>query len=505
VRDATGAYPANIDAFYHRNDPSIEEPVDDKKKKPEDKKKPEAAPPPPPESIGKKTVAELHDLLKKFEDIWESRKESSDKAYETDIARASLSSTVEESVRNTVDSLLEQELGNLKKLFDKATKKKAKGKAKKAKKPKKPKIKKWCAAVGTISNVIDVIPDLVSDTIYKKVKIAHLTDFRGSFGFLTSLQKADVYLPAPSCQMIRSNLVEHCMLPLASLVVRQRSPLGMKSLLLFGPTGNGKSAIARLIAHECGAAFFDLSPRSIEGKYNMGKTGAALLIYKVFLAAQELAPAVIYMDDVDEIFLSSKKKKGAALIEGTTTNEPPSRIKKDLIAFMKQIKTGAEATEKDQLLFIGCTSRPFAEGVDQKELINSFDEKIWVNFPDYGSRVQLLLAAIESREVPRSVVYSPTFNVSLLAKTSEGVSAHGLRQAVDSVLTERRVKQILNDVRPLDATEFLSALSNAVKCPADDWVKFREFDHDASGERGRLAAIKAEQDKGESDKKKKSK
>ncbi|TEB15657.1 hypothetical protein C9890_0600, partial [Perkinsus sp. BL_2016] len=252
------------------------------------------------------------------------------------------------------------------------------------------------------------------------------------------------------------------------------------------PPGNGKSTIARLIAHETGAAFFDLSPKTIEGKYNLGKTGAALLVYKVFLAAQELAPSVIYIDDVDEVFLNGKKKKVTA---STTTDgvlapppEPASRIKKDLIAFMKQIRTGAEATHADRVLFIGTTSRPFAEGVEQKELISSFDEKIWLNFPDYSSRVQLLLTAIEARGVPRTVVYSPTFNVSVLAKTSEGVSSEALRHAVDSVLTERRVKQIISNVRPLEANEFVSTLNNQPKCPAEDWVKFREFDHEASGE-----------------------
>ncbi len=68
------------------------------------------------------------------------------------------------------------------------------------------------------------------------------------------------------------------------------------------------------------------------------------------------------------------------------------------------------------------------------------------------------------------------------------------------MLTERRVKQIINDVRPLDANEFVSALNSQPKCGAEDWVKFREFDHDASGERARLATLKAELDKGANDK-----
>merc|ERR1711971_1006913 len=122
---------------------------------------------------------------------------------------------------------------------------------------------------------------------------------------------------------------------------------------------------------------------------NEGKNGAIRLCQYVFETARRYPPAVIYMDDVDEIFpLIVKGKKGPKIDPA----KHPSRIKPFLIPMKNEIKRGAEATEEDRILFIGCMWKPVGKQdteVDQVELEKTFDEKIWVNYPDYGSRVVL--------------------------------------------------------------------------------------------------------------------
>eukprot|EP00434_Breviolum_minutum_P029338 symbB.v1.2.025950.t1/scaffold2552.1/size76460/3 len=194
-----------------------------------------------------------------------------------------------------------------------------------------------------------------------------------------------------------------------------------------------------------------------------------------------MAPSVIYIDQVEQVFQATKKKKGAD--SGTA----PSRIKKDLRWFLtlkdlqaaiNQVKRFDEANEQDRILFIGSTSRPFADGVDVAGLKDSFDEKVWVSFPEYGSRVE------------HGVTVDPVkLNISTLARVSEGYPAGSIKQTVDRVLTARRVQQLKN--RPLKVQEFIGPLSRTAFCWKEELDEFRKFDHLITGEKAREDAKNA--------------
>ena len=46
------------------------------------------------------------------------------------------------------------------------------------------------------------------------------------------------------------------------------------------------------------------------------------------------------------------------------------------------------------LIVIGCTNKPYAEGVDTKGLKDAFDEKICLSWPDYGSSLKMWRHAV---------------------------------------------------------------------------------------------------------------
>lgn len=323
------------------------------------------------------------------------------------------------------------------------------------------------------------MPELVEQQILKKVKPCHLEDFWGEYHFLGAMLRSnhkfwgEHHFPPPSAQMIRSLLIEHCVLPLAQTDIRQKAPetLTARSLLLYGPKGSGKSMLARAIAAETGATFFDLSPKVIHGKSTQMKTGSALLVYKTFICAQDMAPSVIYIDEVEQVFQQVNKKKKA-------DPDKPSRIKQDLANAIKQVKRGPEATEQDRILFIGCSSKPYDDGVDMNGLMAAFDEKVWVSFPEYGSRVVLWQKFMEQH----NVFVDPTkLNISTLARVSDGYSAGSIKQTVDRVLTARRVQQLRN--RPLKVQEFIGPLSRTSSCFREDYCLFSDFDFEATGEK----------------------
>lgn len=54
----------------------------------------------------------------------------------------------------------------------------------------------------------------------------------------------------------------------------------VRSVLLYGAAGSGKTMLVQAIAHESGACFFNLSPRHTDGKY-LAKTACTLMVHMV--------------------------------------------------------------------------------------------------------------------------------------------------------------------------------------------------------------------------------
>ena len=84
------------------------------------------------------------------------------------------------------------------------------------------------------------------------------------------------------------------------------------------------------MAHQTGSVLFNLSPANTEGKFP-GKSGATELLHMVFAVASEpnMAPAVIYIDEVDRILANLGKKK--------SVSEGPARFKKDLGTYINSL------------------------------------------------------------------------------------------------------------------------------------------------------------------------
>lgn len=132
---------------------------------------------------------------------------------------------------------------------------------------------------------------------------ASLTHFCTPSG--SDYENADKFLE-PSAQQIRECITEYGVLPLASSYVKQNAPL-VSSVLLYGPSGTGKTHISRSIAKASNAAWFDLSP-AIIAEHATNKADVAKLAHMTFTAAKAFAPSVIYIDGIEEIFQKKAKK-----------------------------------------------------------------------------------------------------------------------------------------------------------------------------------------------------
>ncbi|XP_069841302.1 dynein regulatory complex protein 11 isoform X2 [Dendropsophus ebraccatus] len=374
-----------------------------------------------------------------YEGVWQNRNESWNlhQTHDPELIKEDKRKEVEEEIRIQVDELMRQELQNLKLSVDRDKNKKKKGKkgGKKKKKGKKSgKRKKKKEKDLTPDRTIDSLyEELVAEGLLIKPKPVKLSDFIDEYSYLgTTLRQADIE-PMPSLSDVKQLLVLYGVLPLGCESVHEKAP-EVKALLLAGPTGVGKKMLVNAICNETGANLFNLSPANVSGKYP-GKSGLQMMLHMVIKVARQLQPSIIWIEDAEKMFYKKVPK--------TEKQSDPKRLKKDLPKLLKSIRD-------DRILVIGTSQRPFDAEV--KPLCKVYKKIVLVPRPDYAARLVLWKQLISLR-----VDDVPSLNYSALAKITDGFTPAHMMQAVDTVLNERRIRQLSQ--KPLVAAEFLGSLS----------------------------------------------
>ena len=151
-----------------------------------------------------------------------------------------------------------------------------------------------------------------------------------------------------------------------------------KGVLLYGPPGTGKTLLAKAVANESNAYFISINGPEIMSKF-YGESEARLR--EVFQKAQENAPSIIFIDEIDAI--APKREE--------VTGEVERRVVSQLLALMD----GLEA--RGQVIVIGATNRPNAVDPALRRP-GRFDREIEIGVPDKDGRYEILL--IHTRGMP---------------------------------------------------------------------------------------------------------
>lgn len=138
-----------------------------------------------------------------------------------------------------------------------------------------------------------------------------------------------------------------------------RCPMGV---LMTGPAGTGKSAIAEATAKEAGVNFVNLNLARILGQY-VGNSERNL--EKALLAIENLAPTIVLIDEIDQ-----SVQRGGQGDSGVS-----NRIFKRLLEFM------SDTSHRGKVVFLAATNRPDLMDAAMKRA-GRFDKKIPFFPPD---------------------------------------------------------------------------------------------------------------------------
>ncbi len=192
-----------------------------------------------------------------------------------------------------------------------------------------------------------------------------------------------------------------------------------KGLLLHGPPGTGKTFLARAVANETDAHFITLSGPEIMSKF-YGQSEENLR--KVFKEAQENAPAIIFIDEIDSI---SPKRE-----------EVQGEVERRVVAQLLSLMDGLDPREN--VVVIGATNR--VNAIDEAlRRPGRFDREIEIGVPDKEGRLEIL--QIHTRGMP----LGKDVDLKFLAEKSHGFVGADL-QALSKEAGMIALRRILPDI-----------------------------------------------------------
>uniref|UniRef100_A0A3P9GXE0 Fidgetin-like protein 1 n=1 Tax=Oryzias latipes TaxID=8090 RepID=A0A3P9GXE0_ORYLA len=174
-----------------------------------------------------------------------------------------------------------------------------------------------------------------------------------------------------------------------------------RGLLLFGPPGNGKTMLAKAVAAESNATFFNISAASLTSKY-VGE--GEKLVRALFAVARELQPSVIFIDEVDSLLCERREGE----------HDASRRLKTEFLIEFDGVQSGGD----DRVLVMGATNRP--QELDEA-ILRRFAKRIYVSLPDEKTRFTLLKNLLGKHGNPLG-----TNDITYLSKVTAGFSGSDL-------------------------------------------------------------------------------
>ena len=203
-----------------------------------------------------------------------------------------------------------------------------------------------------------------------------------------------------------------------------------KGALLVGPPGTGKTLLARAVAGEAKVPFFSLSGSDfVEMFVGVG----ASRVRDLFKTAQQNAPCIIFIDEIDAIGKTRDTRYGG--------NDEREQTLNQLLSEMD----GFDASKG--VLVMAATNRP--EILDKALLPGRFDRRVIVDKPDLKGRIAILKVHAKDVRMDDSV------DLEAIALATSGAVGSDLANMINeaAITAVKRGSQVVSQKDLLEAVE----------------------------------------------------
>ncbi|MDG6998303.1 MAG: CDC48 family AAA ATPase, partial [Nitrososphaerota archaeon] len=280
------------------------------------------------------------------------------------------------------------------------------------------------AAMKTLRRVLPemkVTDDKLQTDFLGKLEVT-MADFNSALKEIMPSALREVYLETPDVKWsdigglegTKNELREAIEWPLKYPDIYRKIGYSMpKGILLFGPSGTGKTLLAKSVATESEVNFISVRGPELLSKW-VGESERG--VREVFRRARQSAPCIIFFDEIDAL----------APVRGSAEGNSTERVVSQLLTEIDGIRSESD------IIVLAATNR--IEMVDPALLRSGrFDKLLYIGLPDIDARKKILDVHIQGKPVSSGL---DVFRVAEITDRFSGAEVAGVVNTAMSLLVQ---------------------------------------------------------------------